>query len=55
MNKLLLRQIASSSDSMSQSTIRTRRHESGSMPSDSASRIVTPSTTTSVHPPRLTE
>jgi len=54
-NKLALTQIASSSLSTSQSAMRTRRHESGSIPSESASRIVTPWMTTPSHAPRLTQ
>ena len=53
--KLVFRQSASSSDSMSQLAMRTRRQQSGSMPSAWASRIVTPSTSTSSQPPRLTQ
>src|SRR5439155_154392 len=53
--KLAFRQRASSRDSMSQFAMRTRRQQSGSMPSAYASRTLTPSSTTSSQraaPPR---
>ena len=53
--RLAFRQRASSSDSMSQLAMRTRRQQSGSIPSAKAARMVTPSTSTSSQPPRLTQ